>query len=311
MAIAQGCAGAPVLYLGTGILSGVAHEDPIDEARALLAARDYERAREVAMRALRDHAEDASLLRLVGEADLELGNPDAVDFLRRAAEADPDEPEVWQALGDALLAGGKVPGARDAFRRAAALQPDGVGVHIDLAHAAYADGDVEGAISELEGVLERDSDNGGALRSIVAISRAAGRTHDAHAAAARLAEAEPDDPDALLQLAELSLELGSVDEAVDAYRHLRTVDEDQHQIYAYHGMIAAELTREGWRRALDFAIEATRVDRLGRTTDILAYIVAQVFGAGERSAPSRTEVDAALAASHAEHRREHEVALVL
>ena len=76
-------------------------------------------------------------------------------------------------------------------------------------------------------------------------------------------------------------------------------------------MIEAELAREGWRRALDFAIEATRVDRLGRTTDILAYIVAQVFGAGERSAPSRTEVDSALAASHAQHRREHEEALVL
>jgi tetratricopeptide (TPR) repeat protein len=277
----------------------------------LLAARDFERARELGVHALRDYPEDASLLRLVGQANLELGNPEAVEFLKRAAEADPDQPEVWQEVGDALIAGGEVTGARAAFRRAAALQPDAVGVHVDLAHAAYADGDVEEAISELEGVLERDPANGGVLRSLVGISRAAGRTRDAHAAATRLAEVEPDDPDALLQLAELSLELGRVDQAVEVYRHLRTVDEDQHQIYAYHGMIEAELTREGWRRALDFAIEATRVDRLGRTTDILAYIVARVFGAGERSAPSRTEVDAALAASQAEHRREHEEALVL
>jgi hypothetical protein len=65
--------------------------------------------------------------------------------------------------------------------------------------------------------------------------------------------------------------------------------------------------RNRWRRALDLAIEATRVDRYGRTTDLLAYVVAEVFGSTDRPAPTRAEIDAALAASQAEHRRLHSV----
>ena len=47
------------------------------------------------------------------------------------------------------------------------------------------------------------------------------------------------------------------------------------------------MRRERWRRALDLAVDATRVDRLGRTTDVLAFVVAQVFGAADRPAPPR------------------------
>ena len=68
-------------------------------------------------------------------------------------------------------------------------------------------------------------------------------------------------------------------------------------------MIEAEIRRERWRRALDLAIEATRVDRYGRTTDVLAFVVAQVFGQPTAPRPTRAEVDEALAASRAEHRR--------
>ena len=55
------------------------------------------------------------------------------------------------------------------------------------------------------------------------------------------------------------------------------------------------MRRERWRRALDLAVEATRVDRLGRTTDVLAFVVAQVFGEPDRPAPPREEVERALA----------------
>ena len=78
-----------------------------------------------------------------------------------------------------------------------------------------------------------------------------------------------------------------------------------HKVYAVHGMIEVEMRRERWRPALDLAVEATRVDRYGRTTDILAYVVTQVFGAGDRPAPSRRDVDDGLAASRNEHRRLH------
>jgi hypothetical protein len=76
-------------------------------------------------------------------------------------------------------------------------------------------------------------------------------------------------------------------------------------------MIEAELRRERWRSALDLAVDATRVDRLGRTTDVLAFVVAEVFGASDdRPAPGRAEVEQALASSRAEHRRLHQEAVV-
>jgi len=82
-------------------------------------------------------------------------------------------------------------------------------------------------------------------------------------------------------------------------------DDPSHEVYAFHGLIEVELQRESWRRALDLAVDATRVDRAGRTTDVLAYVVAQVFGAADRQVPDRSEVEQALARSRNEHRRLH------
>ena len=111
---------------------------------------------------------------------------------------------------------------------------------------------------------------------------------------------------ATIDAAELNLALGRAENAVLEYSRLTAIDDEpEHEVYAYHGMIQGEIQREQWRRALDLAIEATRVDRYGRTTDLLAYVVTQVFGKADRPAPSRAEVDEALAASQAEHRRLH------
>ena len=53
------------------------------------------------------------------------------------------------------------------------------------------------------------------------------------------------------------------------------------------------------------ALCGRRVDRAGRTTDILAFVVAQVFGQADREPPDRAQVDTALARSRDEHRRLH------
>ena len=83
-----------------------------------------------------------------------------------------------------------------------------------------------------------------------------------------------------------------------ACRRARGADDDpEHEVYLLHALIEIETRRERWRRALDLAVEATRVDRLGRTTDVLAFVVAQVFGEPDRPAPPAEEVERALAAS--------------
>ena len=131
--------------------------------------------------------------------------------------------------------------------------------------------------------LEREPGNIDALRAIATIHGRSGRAEDAFDAALAVAKAQPDDPLAVLELAELALDMGRLDEASSAFQRLRSVDDNpSHEVYAFHGLIEVELRREDWRRALDLAVEAPRVDRAGRTTDILAYVVAQVLGQADR-----------------------------
>ena len=286
-------------------------EAPADEAKSLFDAGEFERSREAALRGLADQPDDTNLLRLVGRASAELSLPDATSYLERAVEVEPQNADAWRDLGDALLYENRLRDATNAFRQAVELRPDDVASLVQLAHAAYAAGDPEEAISHIRQAVGRDPNSHGARRALLAIYRAAKRTDEALAAAEELVESDPDDALALLEVAELYLLLDHPVDASSAFARLRKIDDDpEHEIYAYHGMIEAEIRRKRWRRALDLTIEATRIDRLGRTTDLLAYVVAQVFGASDRPAPSREEIERELATSRAEHRRLHEESLV-
>jgi tetratricopeptide (TPR) repeat protein len=277
------------------------------EALALYQRGDFQACRELAERGLSDRPQDVDLLRLAGKSGAELNLPDAAEYLSKAVELAPENADAWRELGDALLNEDRLKEATDAFRQAVELRPNDVGSLVQLAHTAYAAGDPQDAIGAIRQAVERDPNSLGARRALLEIYRAAKRPEDALAAAEELAESDPNDALAALDVAELYLALDHPVDATAAFARLRKIDADpEHEIYAVHGMIEAEITRERWRRALDLAIEATRIDRLGRTTDVLAYVVAQVFGAADRPAPSRVEVADALAASRAEHRRLHE-----
>ena len=287
-------------------------EQLIEQARASYDAGDFRAARELALQGLAEHPDDPALLRLAGRASSELGLADAIDHLERATTIDPDDADVWRDFAGAYVNEGRLGEARKALERALQLRPDDGGALVDLGHVAYAEGDRDSAVIHLREAAERDSGNVDALRGLVGIYRRLGNDDEALEAAREVCRLEPDAVPACLELAELSLERGRAKDAVAEFSRLRTIDEEpEHEVYAYHGMIEAEVKRGRWRRALDLAVDATRVDRLGRTTDVLAFVVAQVFGGGERPAPRREEVEQALAASRMEHRRLHEETLVL
>jgi tetratricopeptide (TPR) repeat protein len=136
--------------------------------------------------------------------------------------------------------------------------------------------------------------------------RRAGNPARALEVAQQITQLQPNDVLGTLDVADLSRELGKFDDAVASYHQLKSIDDNpEHEVYAFHGMIQSEMQRDRWRRVLDLAIDATKVDRSGLTTDLLAYAVVQVFGASDRPAPDRAEVEAWLAAEQAEHRRLH------
>lgn len=287
-------------------------EASADQAWALFDAGDFRQAREAALRGLMEHADDPSLLRVAGKASYELGLDDAPDYLREVASLDPSDPDAWRDLGDALVDQGRVDEASDAFRKVVELRPDDAGVLVDLGHTAFARGRLDDAVTYFRQAMELDPGSVVARRTLIDVHRAAGKPEQALKSAEQLLQLEPDDVLATLDAAELNLTLGRSEKAASEFARLGAIDDDpEHEVYGYHGMIQAEIQRENWRRALDLAIEATRVDRLGRTTDLLAYIVTKVFGQADRPAPSRAEIDEALAASLAEHRRLHTESLVL
>ncbi|MGB2953929.1 MAG: tetratricopeptide repeat protein [Gaiellaceae bacterium] len=293
-------------------MTGPTGDQLIEEARANYDAGDYRGALDLVVGALADRPNDPELLRLAGKSSFELGLDDAAEHLARAAELEPDDVATWRDLGAALIDQGRLAAAADAFRNVMRLRPDDVPALVDLGHTAYTLGQTEEAIASLRQAAEHEPGDPGALRGLVEINRREGRLEDALDAAERARRLDPADVSMNLDAAELALALGRLDEAKRAFARLRALDDDpEHEVYAFHGMIEAELRRDRWRPALDLAIDATRVDRLGRTTDVLAFVVAQVFGDGDRPTPSRTDVEAALTASRYEHRRLHEEALVL
>lgn len=287
-------------------MTGNATAASYEQALELFTNGDFERSYAAALELLQAKPDDAGLLRLAGKAGVELGRDDAVERLEQAAAADPENADSWRDLADGLLSEGRVDDAAAAIAKAVERRPDDVPSLVDLAHILHASGRHGEAIERLERVLELDFNNLSALRGLVGMYREAGRPEDALLAGRKVVSYRPGDIATAIEVAELTLELDRLDEAVEAFRWLRDVDDEpDHEVFAYHGMIEAELRRERWRAALDLAVDATRVDRMGRTTDILAFAVAQVFGSTGRAAPDRRTIDDALAASRAEHRQLH------
>jgi tetratricopeptide (TPR) repeat protein len=277
-----------------------------EQAQEAYASGDFEGSLELVTALLQASPQDPNLLRLAGKAGVELGRDDALAQLEQAAAADAENPDAWRDLADALLSEGRLDEAATAIQRAVDLRPDDVASLVDLAHVVHASGRATDAIQYLEQALELDFNNLSALRGLVGMYREAGRPEDAVTAGRKVISYRPGDIETAIDVAELTLELNRLEDAIEAFRWLRDVDDEpDHEVYAVHGMIEAEMRRERWRAALDLAVDATRVDRFGRTTDILAYVVTQVFGAADRPAPSRRDVDDALAASRAEHRQLH------
>ena len=286
-------------------------DDKYERALALFEGGDFQACRELVLEELTERPKDVGLLRLAGKASTELDLDDATNYLQQAVDLDPENADVWRDLAEAFLYRNRLTEAMEAIRQAVELRPEDAAALVDLGLSAYAAGQLDDAVSYLNRAVEREPGNTAARRALIDVHRAAGRHEDALRAAEHLLQLQPDDVLATLDAAELNLALGRPENAVSEFARLGAIDDDpEHEVYAYHGMIQAEIQRNRWRRALDLAIEATRVDRYGRTTDLLAFVVAEVFGQADRPAPSRAEVDEALAASQAEHRRLHTENLV-
>src|SRR5215204_2520229 len=204
MALAQGCDGEGVLFVGRAFVTSP-HELAAN-AEAAVDSGAYDKGLALALEGLAANPDHPGLLRQAGRASLELGGDDAVAHLRRLTELAPTDAGAWLDLGLALAAAGDVRPAADAFARASALDPDDGSTLLHFAHAAHAAGRTDEGIEALERANAR-TQNPAALRTLLQLCRASGRLPQAIDAAERLLTAEPGDLPTLLTLAEVQLGL--------------------------------------------------------------------------------------------------------
>jgi tetratricopeptide (TPR) repeat protein len=277
--------------------------------RAQLDAGDYRGAHEAALQALGSQPDDAELLVLAGIAGVELGREDAVEQLQRATELEPDSAEAWHHLGEALATEGRMEEAGSAFRRAVELNPNDQLALTHLGHTAFATGNDEEAVSLLSQAADSVRGTSTAAISLVDMYRTLGQNDQALAQAQRILEADPEDLMTTLDVAELSLAVGQFDDALAAFKRLRELDEaPEQEIYPLQGMLRVELARENWAQASALAEQVAALEPQGVVSDVSAFLRTQEGvdeDEDEQPAPTREEVDAALAASLARYRRMH------
>jgi tetratricopeptide (TPR) repeat protein len=275
-------------------------------AENAFAAADFKEAYRLALEGLNGRGEHPGLLAIAGRAALELGLDEAVTYLGRLVELTPADAAAWRDLGAARLSSADLAGADQALRTAVRLDPAEPGTRVSLGHLAYLGGAVDEAERQLAEAARLAPADATALRSLTEMRRLEGRSQAAIAAAEELLRRAPDDIAGTISLAELNLSVGNYDKSLASYRRLCELDTEMgHAGHIIHGMVEVEIRRERWRHALDHAIIATALDRHRLTTDLLAFVTAQLFGRGEHPAPSRAEIESRLQARRAEHRRLH------
>ena len=284
--------------------------DTIQTVQSDFDARAFERSHAGALLLLRANQDDLQALWLAARSSLALERDDAGTYLRRIVRLRPSDPEGWRELAHAAEDAGDLKEAASAFRELLRLQPDDMRALLDLGHTLYALGDTREAVAALAQVVGREPSNIGAMRSLGSIYQRQGDPRAALRMATAIVEWQPFNVLALMDVAMLNQELGDLGEAARAYETLRSADLDAgHEVYASHGLIRIEILRRNWRRALELAIDATRLDRDDLTTMALAVIAKQALGQGDTPGMTLEELDAAFAAEAAEHRRMHGEAL--
>jgi Flp pilus assembly protein TadD len=275
-------------------------------AQDAFAAAEFKESYRLAVDGLRERGDQPALLAIAGRAALELGLDEATIYLGRLVEQTPADTTAWRDLGMARLGVADLTGAEQALRTAVRIDPTEPSARASLGHVAYLTGAVDEADRQLSEAARLAPTETGPLRSLTEMRRLEGRTQAAITAAEELLRRAPDDLAATMSLAELNLLVGDYDASLAGYRRLTELDMGTgHASHIMHGMIEVEIRRERWRRALDYAIIATTLDRHRLTTDVLAFVASRLFGDGEHPALPPAEIEHRLQARRDDHRRQH------
>ena len=187
------------------------------------------------------------------EALLRAGNSaGAIEPLRDALTAAPQEPYPHLLLARALRAQNRLAGARYEAGRAVELAPLWASAHVELAQALMVQQHAKAALASADKAVELDPGDAYAHLVRARLLRIARRRAEARASLQTALQLEPDSPDILAEQGYAALEQGDVEAVETAGREILTLN-PQHAdglILTGQGRLARGDTEEALRLAL-------------------------------------------------------------
>lgn len=148
-------------------------------------------------KALEVSPDDPELLQQAGEALLAVGRPtDAAARLRESVKVAPERTFAWQSLAQALEAAGRQEEALDAYREAVARDPWEPVAHFRLGNALLARGAMEEAGAEFRRTVELDGSIASARIGLAQVMAGSGNVAGALEQLELALEFEPENPQA-------------------------------------------------------------------------------------------------------------------
>ena len=226
--------------------------------------------------ALADSAKDARYAALQGRIAAVTGNfTEAENHFRTAMRLSPREKGFARQFVEFLQTAGRLNEAVALLEDLTRKDPPEADLLIDLGYVRLANGDRTGARKAVERAAASQPDNKAIQYSLAQMYAAIGQPAQA---AKVLSEKFGDQasPRVLNELAGLLLQLERYDQAELTFRALGKRDSTA-ELMVDHGIIWSRIKRSDWRGALDVALNATRLDRHGVTTQFLTYAKDRLF----------------------------------
>jgi tetratricopeptide (TPR) repeat protein len=206
-------------------------------ADALTAAGDYPAALTAAVDGL-EHLPAASGLRLrAGNLALALGHiPAAIDHLAVAIDRDPQNPAVWEQMGQAYMAGNDRSAARHAFSVALELAPRNGAIHAALAQIEMDEAGPAAALPLVIKAVDHDPLNP-AYQVLLAQALAAHGRHDESGHIVRRIQPEqlPAQPAICRSYGDLALAAEEADLALAGYRRALELGSEDPELHLQLG----------------------------------------------------------------------------
>lgn len=159
----------------------------------------------------------------------------AMDECERALDLDPHLPEIYQFMGQLLLANGESAKAIDSFEKAIKLQPSLGEVYADLGQAYLRSGRYEDAAKSAREAIKIDQVNPSAFYTIGLALMEMGDYPHAYEAFSRTVKLKPDYAEAYLGAANIQFRSGRADEAIKSCQQAIKINPKYHQAYCLLG----------------------------------------------------------------------------